>query len=83
MSQLKAIKNAGSKVVRLDTQQKAFSDFFTPYGDQTQQKIINSLDRFYQAYQKTTTYQYLSFAEKVDVEFRYQLLRNFIQGLKR
>lgn len=59
------------------------TDFMAAYGDKTPAVMVSMLDAFYTSYKLTEEYQYLSFADKVDIEFRFEVLRRFIQSLKR
>jgi hypothetical protein len=74
-----------AKVIPLNAQKNIFTmaDFFATYGEKTNSTFVHFLDGLYRQYQKTTEYQYLSFGEKVDVEFKYKSLRQFILHLRR
>lgn len=78
-------QNTEAKVVPLNAQKNVFTmlDFYAPYGEKTNSTFVYFLDDLYKTYQKSQEYQYLSFGEKVDVEFKYKCLRQFILHLRR
>jgi hypothetical protein len=58
-------------------------DFLAAYGSKTPVLILSMLYKFYNNYKKSEAYQNLSFAEKVDMEFQFEILRRFIYSLKK
>jgi hypothetical protein len=74
-----------AKLIPLNAQKNIFTmaDFFATYGEKTNSTFVYFLDDLYKQYRKTREYQYLSFGEKVEVEFKYKSLRQFILHLQK
>lgn len=62
-------------------QRFSFEDFFAPYGVSTPEVFVRFIDDLYTQYRTTQKWEYLSFGDKVDVEFRVKLLRALVQSL--
>jgi hypothetical protein len=58
-------------------------DFLAAYGSKTPVVILVTLYKFYNSFKRSDEYQNLSFAEKVDMEFQFEILRRFIYSLKK
>ena len=85
MSKLTIAVTNDTKVVPLNTKNNLFTlaDFFAAYGANTNDVMLQLLTNMFKEYKKTRSYQYLSFGQKVDVEFQYELLCRLIKNLKK
>ena len=85
MSKLTVASSNETKVVSLNAQKNLFtiSDFFAAYGNHTNQVMLALLITLFKEYKKSQAYQYLSFGEKVDVEFQFEVMRKLIRDIRR
>jgi hypothetical protein len=56
-------------------------DFMAAYGSKTPVRVLAMLHQLYNNYKKSEAYQNLSFSERVDLEFQFEILRRFIYSL--
>lgn len=85
MSDVTLVGTAQAKIIPLQEKKNEFSvnDFFSFYGSHTNAIMVGFLDHTYNEYIKSQNWQYATISEKAFAEFNYQLLRKFLQTLKR
>jgi len=85
MSDVKILGSAIAKVVPIQQHKNDFSsnDFFSYYANHTNAIMVGFLDNVYNEYLKSEAWNYATISEKAIAEFNYQLLRKFLQNLKR
>lgn len=83
MSKLVQMPKTENSLVALNGGQPLFTfeEFFAPYGVSTPEVFVRFIDDLYTQYRTTQKWAYLSFGDKVDVEFRVKLLRALVQSL--
>lgn len=85
MSKVISIQKEVSKSVITTTHRNVITliDFFAPYQDDTNEVFSQFLNELYGHYLQTDTWKELPFGDKAEMDFRYQLLRDFLQQLQR
>lgn len=58
-------------------------DFFAPYQEETNIVFIEFLYELYRHYLKTDVWKELPFGDKAEMDFKYQVLRDYLKGLQR
>lgn len=85
MSKVISIKKHTTKPVLVVAPKQTFTivDFFAPYQEETNEVFQQFLNELYGHYLKTNTWKDLDFGDKVEMDFKYQLLRDFLKQLQR
>jgi hypothetical protein len=85
MSKVISIKKQTGKPVLVVTPKQTFTivDFFAPYQDDTNEVFLQFLNELYGHYLKTDTWKDLDFGDKAEMDFKYQILRDFLKQLQR